>query len=216
MKHILATGVSALISLVATTATAQDLMADAGSVTRSYNYVEGFYLLNLENDLPENAEVDLPLLLRISVDLNEQFSLYGEYVNQSYTLTDLGFDASFDIESYGLTLRYRDTLHIMANTDWVAGVGLSHAEFEITADTESIGDGSDFFTTYLGLRRTITQRLEGELGINFSRATEGGSFSGTGDAALIYRVSPRLDIALGGNSLSDGDNYGIGLRYTWN
>ena len=218
MKNILAIGVSALAYLVSTATSAQDLMDDAGSVTRSYNYIEGFYLLNLEDDLPDGAAVDFPALFRVSVDLNEKYSLYGEYINQSYSLSAGGETGGLDLETYELNVRYRDTFNAMANTDWVAGLGYGYIVLDLFSDTAGslISDNSGFYNGYVGLRRTISQRLEGEIGIDFFRLTDGGSFEGTGEVALVYRVSPRLDIAFGGVDLTDANNYGIGLRYTWN
>lgn len=218
MKNILTVGVSALAYLVSAAASGQDLMDDAGSVTRSYNYVEGFYLLNLEDDLPDGAAVDFPALFRVSVDLNEKYSLYGEYINQSYSLSAGGDTGGLDLETYELNLRYRDTFNAMANTDWVAGLGYGYIVLDLFSDTAGslISDNSGFYNGYVGLRRTISQRLEGEIGIDFFRLTDGGSFEGTGEVALVYRVSPRLDIAFGGVDLTDANNYGIGLRYTWN
>lgn len=216
--------VSALTSLISTGATSQDLLTDAGSVTRSYNYVEGFYLLNLEDafeDLDESLdgiEADLPLLFRISVDLNAHYSIRGEFINQSFSLPFGGLTIESDVRVYELNLRYRDTLHIMANTDWVAGVGYSTTETNVRLDTQRESDSFDAYTTYLGLRRTINPRTEIELGVSFMRSTEGGSFagSGAGDAALVYRISPTVDLALGGIFLTNENVYGIGLRYTWN
>ena len=151
------------------------------------------------------------------MDLNEQFSIFGEFLNQSYTVVENGQTGGFDADSYELILRYRDTFRPMADTDWVAGVGYGYVELEIFVNNQSIfNDNADAYTAYLGLRRTISQRLEGEIGVDFVRLTEGGSVEQSGEAALVYRVSPRLDIALGGVDLTDNNSYGIGLRYTWN
>lgn len=223
---MLAIGIFVLTSLVSTATYAQDLLADAGSVTRSYNYVEGFYLLNLEDAFEDTderltgIEVDLPLLVRISVDLNEHYSIRGEFLNQIVTVPFGNTTSTIEAKSrfYELNLRYRDTLHVLANTDWVAGVGYSIAERDISFNTERVSESNDAYTAYLGLRRTISARAELELGVSFIRSTEGGSFagSGTGDAALVYRIAPTLDVALGGIFLTDENVYGIGLRYTWN
>ena len=87
MKTALVLILTNLAILFSNPVAAQDLLASTGQIERSYNYVEGFYLLNLEKDLPDEAEVDLPLLVRLSLDLSNMFSLRGEFVNQSYKLT---------------------------------------------------------------------------------------------------------------------------------
>lgn len=217
MKLLLVVCIAHLAGLFCTSVAAQDLFANTAQTERSYNYVEGFYLLNLENDLPDNAEVDFPVLLRFSLDLRPQFSLRGEFIDQSYSIVaDNGLTGGFDVGIYSLGVRYRDTLEGWKNTDWLVGAVYSRVAVDITIGSQIlIGDESDFYGAYVGLRRTITDRLEGELGIDFIKPESGGSFSGTGEVALVYRVGRHLDVALGGTSLTDGDNYGIGFRYTW-
>ena len=220
MKSFSAVGFSVILSVVSTAATAQDIMSEAGGTTRSYSYIEGFYLLNLDDadGLPDNTDVDNPILFRASIGLTEHFSLRGEFTNLTATTSfpDLGFDAESDVQNYEILLRYRDTLPILPDTDWIAGLGFQRTTTNVEGAGMTFDESFNDYTANLGLRYTITPKTEFEIGINFIRPTDGGSISGVGEAALVYRIVPSLDIALGGISLTENNSYGIGLRYNWN
>ena len=219
MKSFSAVGFSVILSVVSTAATAQDIMSEAGGTTRSYSYIEGFYLLNLDDadGLPDNTDVDNPILFRASIGLTEHFSIRGEFTNQtSTTATEFGFDAESDVQNYELLVRYRNTLPILPDTDWIAGLGYQRTTVNVEGAGMTFDETFNDFTANLGLRYTIIPKAEIEIGINFIRPTDGGSISGVGEAALVYRVVPSLDIALGGISLTENNSYGIGVRYNWN
>ena len=78
---------------------------------------------------------------------------------------------------------------------------------------QSVSDTGSFQEVYLGLRRTLTDGIEGELGARRWKAD--GDAEVTGEAKLVYRYAESLDIAFGLREITESNIIGIGLRYTW-
>lgn len=192
---------------------AQDLIGSSNSATRSYNYVEIQYFPDME--------IDLPFLATAIVGFNDKWSLWGEYLKQDFDDigeevglgADVAVDASASLLSVGLL--YHDRFAHLTDTDWVAGllVGSLDVEVELTDIGQSSSDRTTVYDVYLGLRRTLGPKLEGELGIN--AFINDGDENFTGDIKFVYRVRPAIDIAIAMSEIGDGDNLGIGFRYTW-
>lgn len=211
-RYMLA-GMTGLLAVASSPSQAQDLVGSANSVTRSYNYVELQYLPEMDNDLP--------ILALAVVDLNDNWSLRGEYLRQEETDNSLGVAIDAEAIGYSIGLLYHQPLQAMENSDWVAGLMIGRIEIEVTSDllVERLTEEIDFQEFYLGIRRTLSPELEGEIGLNAYRGEEPDGSNDTsisGDLKLVYRIRPSLDIALSLNEIGETDLLGIGLRYTWN
>lgn len=204
--------ISLLAGALALTATstlqAQDLLRSTGVATRSYNYVEIQYLVDME--------ASPPLLATLVMDITDSLSFRGEYLNQSFNISDpesgLAFDA--DAEALSVGVLYHQRLDAMENTDWVAGFMVGRAEVEGRFLGISAKETNNFQEAYLGIRRTLSSELEFEVGANFYRGDD-GDIDPTADVKLVLRIQPSIDIALAGNEIGEADILGIGLRYTW-
>ncbi len=192
---------------------AQDLIGSTNSATRSYNYVEIQYFPDME--------IDLPFLATAIVEVKDHWSLWGEYLKQDFdnigSAVGLGEDVSVDASASLLSLGvlYHDQFTHMTDTDWVAGllVGSLDIEIELNDTGQRASETSTVYDVYLGLRRTLGPKLEGELGVN--AFINDGDQTYTGDIKFVYRVKPAIDVAIAMSEIGEGENLGIGLRYTW-
>lgn len=208
MRQFTFAGIAGLLAVVAAPVQAQDLVSSVNSVTRSYNYVEIQYL--------PDVDADLPILAIAVIDINDNWSLRGEYTKLDIDLGDDSVD--FDAVAYSVGVLYHKPLVAMSNSDWVAGLSLGRIDLEIDYAflDEPITGSVDFQEGYLGIRRTLTPKLEGEAGVTAYHDEDESDISLEGDLKLVYRVRPSLDIALSLNEIGEGDLFGFGLRYTWN
>lgn len=192
---------------------AQDLFGSANSVTRSYNYVEAQYLPGMD--------VDLPVAATIVVSVTDQWSIWGQYIQADNDSAggELGLGeataADISVSAMSLGLLYHSSFQMFADTDWVAGFAVGRVETEGNVPVFSLRYESTTTVqeAYLGLRRTLAPKLEGEIGLDVLRSD--GDFDTTGIVKVVYRVLPAIDIALGLNDIGEEDTFGIGLRYTW-
>lgn len=207
MRQFTIAGIAGLLAAVTAPVQAQDLVSSVNSVTRSYNYVEIQYL-------PE-VDADLPILAIAVIDINDNWSLRGEYTKLDIDLGDDSVD--FNAVGYSLGVLYHKPLAAMSNSDWVAGLSFGKIDLEIDYIylDEPITGTTDFQEGYLGIRRTLTPQLEGEVGVTAYHDEDDSDISFSGDLKLVFRVRPSLDIALSLNEIGEGDLFGFGLRYTW-
>jgi len=189
---------------LATPAAAQDVFGTTGSSVHSYNYVEFQYLVNIDTDLP--------LFLTALVDINESLSFNAEYIRLTDTVAANGLSVDVEGEGYGVGLVYHEPFTRIPDTDWFAGflIGRITATGEVGDVRASVGD--NFQEVYTGLRRTLSPKLEGEVGVNLFRAD---STDVTLDVRFVYRFRPSYDIAFGISEIGNDSLFGIGLRYAW-
>ncbi|MFK7853996.1 MAG: hypothetical protein AB8B79_07785 [Granulosicoccus sp.] len=188
---------------------AQDLLGSTGSTTRSYSYFEVQYLPELDTDLP--------LLANLVVDITDSISVRAEYLKQASTLIDAGtgLEIDFDGEALSLGLLYHQPLAAIADSDWVAGLSFGRVRVEgsFANGLFNVETSDDFQEAYAGIRRTLSDKVEGEAGITAFRILGDTDF--TGDLRIVFRVRPSVDVALALNEIGEGDLFGIGFRYTW-
>lgn len=194
---------------------AQDLFGSTGSTTRSYSYVEAQWLTNLDTD-------GVPLRANILVAITDSISISGEYFSQSGVVPFLGTDVEIEVEQISAGLVYHRPFTFIENSDWVVGLSLGQVRANLRAANAdrsvSVKTEDPIQQLYVGIRRSIVDKLEGEVGINVVRSEE--DTSAVGSVRFVYRVLPAIDIALALNDIGADDDrqdnlLGIGLRYTW-
>lgn len=209
MSRFVAFFLIALPMMAGTHVRAQDLLGSTGSTTRSYSYFEVQYLPELD--------ADLPLLANLVVDITDSISVRAEYLKQATTIVEpsSGLEIDFDGEALSLGLLYHQPLAAIADSDWVVGLSLGRVSAEGSAFggllTTEVSDNTQ--EAYAGIRRTMTDKIEGEAGLTALRVS--GDTDVTGDLRVVFRVRPSVDVALALNEIGEGDFFGIGFRYTW-
>lgn len=193
---------------------AQDLLGSTGSVTRSYSYVEFQYLPEIADDTD-----GLPVLLDIVVAVTDTISLTGGYQLAAASASNAAGDvtAAVQVQSLTVGVSYHQELTALANSDWVAELSLGRNEVKASrnerGDVTSAQGSSNFQFAYAGIRRSFTDKLEGEVGITVERNEVDTEV--TGEIRAVYRLMDPIDIAVAFNDIGETDLFGIGLRYTW-
>lgn len=185
---------------------AQDVFGSTGSSSRSYSYIEFQYLTNVDTDTP--------IYIIALLALNDRLSLSAEYLQQSDSVVIEGFDVDATADGTSVGLLYHRPFNRFEDTDWVAGLAIGKITAEASADALGLTEKTDdnFQQAYLGLRKTLSERLEGEVGIRLTRID---STDTSGDVRLVYRLAESIDVALGVQDVPDENFLGIGFRYTW-
>jgi len=195
---------------------AQDLLSSTGTATRSYSFVEFQYLPEIAKDTDE-----LPIRLSLIAAVTDSISLTGRYQQAAFADSDNAGNAlTAEIESIQGGVLYHQEFPYLADSDWVAGlsVGRNDSTLRATTNGVTVGGGEatiNFQEAYVGLRRSFTDKIEGEAGLVVFRTREDTDVSGS--IRVVYRLLDPVDIAVAVNEIGgDADElFGIGLRYTW-
>ena len=205
MVHLAKLLAAILVVTICTPVFAQDVLRSTGTSARSYNYLEGQYLTNVDTDTP--------LVLTLLVDLAGSLSLVAKYIKVTASVAEQGIEVSGSAVSKSIGIVYHQSLEALDQTDWVVEFSAGKQEVTLSIPGQSVSDTGSFQEVYLGLRRTLTDGIEGELGARRWKAD--GDAEVTGEAKLVYRYAESLDIAFGLREITESNIIGIGLRYTW-
>jgi hypothetical protein len=199
--RLLATGFALV---VCTPLFAQDLFKSTGTSTRSYNYIEAQYLLELD--------IDVPVLATFLIDIDESLSLTAEYFTVSDIVNFEGVDVDVDASTATAGLLYHRPLSRAKNVDWFVAMSIGREEAMVSAGGQTLKDAKRKHVGLVGLRQSISAKLEAEAAV---RVQQVNTTDVTVDFKVVYRVAGNFDIALGARDVSDTDLLGVGLRYTW-
>ncbi|MFK7861766.1 MAG: hypothetical protein AB8B64_23320 [Granulosicoccus sp.] len=204
-------------TVLGTPALSQDLFRSTNTTVHSYSYVEVQYLVD--------SDASPPLLAALLLDVSSRLSVRAEYLNQDYFVganPEINRpESNQDVQELSIGGLYHQPFSRMKQLDWIAGFMLGRGEVNIELPTQRFNGTLeyDFQELYAGIRRTLASKLEVEALLNFRRQDEltldTVTTVITGDAKLVYRAFDKVDVALAINEIGDGDQFGIGLRYTW-
>ena len=206
-------------------AQAQDLFGSTNTTSHSYNFVEVQYLAGVD--------ASPPLLATALLDVWKNLSIKGEFSRQDFGnmaeelagLDSRLFDATPELTTFAVGGLYHQQFPLLRQSDWIAGFLIGRGEASI--DVPQIAGANvdidfNFQEIYAGIRKTLAPKLEGELTLNYLRASDIDTDEFSADIKLVYRVIRSFDVALSGNTLGgdglsgdDGNIFGIGFRYTW-
>ena len=205
MVHLAKLLAAILVVTICTPVFSQDVLRSTGTSARSYNYLEGQYLTNVDTDTP--------LVLTLLVDLAGSLSLIAKYIKVTASIVEQGIDVKGSAVSKSIGIVYHQPLEALDQTDWVIELSTGKQEITVSLQGQSLSDSGSVQEVYLGLRRTLADRVEGELGARRWKA--GDTAEVTGEAKVVYRYAESLDIAFGLREITESNIFGIGLRYTW-
>jgi len=171
MSRFTGLALSILFILSSSQLHAQDLLSSTGNATRSYSFVEFQYLPELADDTD-----GLPLLLNAIAAITDRISLTGEYQRVGNNASNAAGDtAKLEGENLQGGFLYHQEFPFLADSDWVAGlsVGRTRLEAERTRNSDGLRETAEstvnFQEVYAGLRRSFTDKIEGEAGLTVYR-----------------------------------------------
>ena len=205
------------LALLSGKAQAQDLFDSTNTTSLRYNYVEAQYLFNLD--------ASPPVLATALLDVWDNWSILGEFLNVDIddAAEQFGADSQTEVTAEATLISvgalYHQRFSLLTQSDWIAGflLGWGEVRLEIPQLFVDEEDSFSFQELFAGVRKTLAPKLEGEVTLNYSRSSDLDVNEITADVTLVYRVLRSFDVALAGNDIGgdDGNNLGIGLRYTW-
>lgn len=211
-KHTLPAVGLMLSSLgMAAPVSAQDVF-QTGQTDRSYNYFQAVYLLN------QSAE--FPFLFNLHLNVYPNFTLQAEYANLSVkntrTADGIEYTQKDELEVGNIGVGYHLASQRWNRIDWLASLRYQQAKLVESVQNEGKRTTtSDSLSLELGLRASITPKLE-------TQAVIAGFYSDNEikneekiDLTAVYRVLTHFDVALGVRNVSDTPIFNIGFRYSW-
>jgi len=188
---------------------AQDVF-QTGETDRDYNYFQAVYLIN--------ETVDFPLLFNLNVSVHPDFTFLAEYSNLSVRnspiVNDVEVSVKQEAESAEIGFGYHRASQRWDKIDWLASLQYRLIKFTYTVNEEKFTAEADALVLDLGLRASLTPKLEAQAVIATSYSDQEIQRQEL-DLTSVYRVLAHFDIALGARNVTQAATYNIGFRYSW-
>jgi hypothetical protein len=168
-----------------------------------YTYVDLGYVTT---DI-DGVEKDLDgFLLRGSLEIAENWFVYGRYVDQSVTFRGVDFDAQQFSVGGGYAWSFAE------NMDIYGKAGYTQVELDVSGGGFGGFDvDDDGFELGLGIRARPLTPLELEAAVNYADLSDSGDDTSFGVAARWF-ISDNFALAVEGDFGDDAKSYGIGFR----
>lgn len=181
----------------------QDAVFKGGESVRRYNFVE---ILRLEPDV----EFATPIF---------RFSLYKNIKNNLSVVTQYSSgkvkhpDFEIDIRGYNAGFQFHDNFKWLPDTDWIASMSAGRSEITVKG-VDGLDRSPSFLVAWVGLRGSLSDKLEGEVYARHYRESNGRSNEQL-QAKLVYRVAHNLDAVVQIVDIPTEPEYGLAMRLVW-
>jgi Outer membrane protein beta-barrel domain len=196
-----------LLSLAVASLACLPVASHAGDI--SYSYAEIAYVSTDIDDFDETFD---GFALGGSVEVAENFFLFGSYTDQSGDFDDLDF-GNVDIDVTGWTIGGGYAYPVSDTMDLVGRLAYVSTELEASAFDNSGSVDDDGYSLGAGLRAMPIKQLEIEGDITYVDLSDTGDSTTFGIAGRYYFV-PQFAVGVAAGFGDDSTSYGVSAR--WN
>ncbi len=191
-----------LLGMVAATLALCPLIASRAEGL-SYTYADLAYVTT---DI-DGVDKDLDgFLLRGSLEIAENWFVYGRYVDQSVSIASVDIDARQFAIGGGYAWSFAPTMDLFGRVGYT----------EVEADASGRGFGfdadDDGYELGVGIRARPVAALELEGSINYVDLSDSGDDTSFGVGALWF-ITDHVGLGVQGDFADDAETYGVGFRW---